>query len=393
MYDLQTASNRHERDFPLWLEAARLRQEGRPYSKSDFDKVIGNHDAIVGAPACFFDQDFVSLYPGVKIVLVSRDANVKIVDKFLQKIFSPFWRQFDPAYFGHIYEFLTLLAKSDNELCQNSEQFISDTVGEKNLLKIHNDIAWAPLCEFLGVRVPGAAEPELDDATTEALLAARPFRAAFEKVKQTAHSMTVWATNILKMVTIASASVLAVFVGTVLLVKLFLLLNVLVRGSLVRDVTRLFTAVVALGGLLCGFIAGYSLAVVRNPPAVTVASPTSPTSTSSTSASASLTVDSPRREYQRKNKWGRRKGRQDRDSQIANKQNIRPERTVLSAWMGAEDNIHQDDARVREQARATHTESPNERPATFNVTHKQTEAQGVPSNGPRKVLAVTKETI
>jgi hypothetical protein len=313
---------------------------------------------------------------------------VKIVDRFLQKISSPFWRRIDPAYFGHIYQFLTLLSQSNNEICQNSEQFICETVRENNLLKIHNDIAWAPLCEFLGVRVPDAPEPELHDATTEALLATRPFRAVFEKVKQTAHSTTVWATNILKWIAIVSASVLAVFVGTFLLLKLFLLLKSMMRRSLVRDVTPLFTAVVALGGLLSGFIAGYSIAVARNPPApaVTVASPTS----------ASPTVESSRREYhQRKNKWGRRKGRQDRDnrdnrdSQTTNKQTVRPERTVLSAWTGAQDNIHQDDARVREQARATRAESSDASLATFNVTHKQTEAP----NGPRKVLAVTKETL
>jgi hypothetical protein len=318
---------------------------------------------------------------------VTRDANVKIVDRFLQKIFSPFWRRIDPAYFGHIYRFLTLLSQSDNEICQNSEQFICETVRENNLLKIHNDITWAPLCEFLGVRVPDAAEPELNDATTEALLATRPFRAVFEKVKQIAHSTTVWATNILKLIAIASASVLAVFVGTFLLLKLFLLLNSMMRRSLVRDVTRLFT------GLLCGFIAGYSIAVARNPPApaVTVASPTSASPTS-----ASPTVESSRREYhQRKNKWGRRKGRQDRDnrdnrdSQTTNKQTVRPERIVLSAWTGAQDNIRQDDARVREQARATRAESSDASLATFNVTHKQTEAP----NGPRKVLAVTKETL
>jgi hypothetical protein len=313
---------------------------------------------------------------------VTRDANVKIVDRFLQNIFSPFWRQFDPVYFGHIYEFLTLLAKSDSEICQNSEQFISENVREKELLKVHNLLAWAPLCEFLGVCVPDAAEPELHDATTEVLLAARPFRAVFEKVKKTAHSITVWATNILKMASIASASVLAVFVGTILLLKLFLLLNVLARASLIRDVTRLYTAGVALGSLLCGFIAGYKLALARSPPAITVQFPTSP----------SPTVESSRREHhERKNKWGRRKGRQDRDSQAANKQNIRPERTVLTGWTGVQDNIRQDDARLREQATATPGNFQQQ--LTFLVTHKRTEAQGSLSNGPRKVLEVTKETL
>ena len=318
---------------------------------------------------------------------MTRDANVKIVDKFLEKIFSPFWRQFDPAYFGHIYEFLTLLSKSDSEICQNSEQFICENVREKNLLKVHNSITWAPLCEFLGVRVPDAAEPELNDATTEALLAARPFHAVFEQVKQKAHSTAVWAMNILKMVAIASASVLAVLVGAFLLLKLFLLLSFLVRHSLVRDVTRLFTAVV--GCLLFGFIAGYSLAVARNPTAVTIESPTvaSPTAESSM-------VESSRRDYhQRKNKWGRKKGRQDRDNQTANKQKPRPERTVLSAWTGAQDNIHQDDARVRQQAATSRENSPKEQQATFHVTHKSTEAHGDLSNGPRKVLAVTKEDL
>ncbi|KAF1363990.1 hypothetical protein EJ07DRAFT_152055 [Lizonia empirigonia] len=57
VYDFQAASNRYIRDFPLWLEAARLRSEGRPYNQSDYDKLIGDYNALVGAPTCFFDHE------------------------------------------------------------------------------------------------------------------------------------------------------------------------------------------------------------------------------------------------------------------------------------------------------------------------------------------------
>lgn len=377
VYDFEAASKRYERDFPLWLEAAQLRHTGRSYTKSDYDKLIGDHDAIVGAPACYFHEDLVKLYPNVKVILVSRDTNADIVVKLLEMITSRFWQQVDPTYFGTIHRFLKLHANS-NEACRaNNEILIRETVRAQNLLEIRNLIAWVPLCEFLGVRNPEATAPDLHDDNVAAQLSGRPLRAIIEKVSKFAHRGAVVLTNSLTMAAITLASALAVLLGSIGLIRVssysFQLVCFLMVRSQVRDMARLLAVGMSFCALTLGFLAGYRLALWRYRPVPH--------------------IESPRRGNQHKFKNGRKRGKQGRERQTENKENARPERPTLGEWSGVQADIRQDDARMQDAGRAIVQEWRDGKDATFHVTHKHTETGQALFNGPRKVLSITKETI
>ncbi|KAJ4985784.1 hypothetical protein SVAN01_08682 [Stagonosporopsis vannaccii] len=364
VYDFQTASSRYERDFPLWLEAARLRQEGRPYSKSDFDKLIGDHDAIVGAPACFFDVEFVKLYPGVKVILVTRDSDPQFIQKLLEKVKSRFWQWVDTAYFGTLERFLVLNSVLDAGACTNNNKTIREAIREKNLLEICNLIAWAPLCEFLGVKVPNAPAPELHDSTTRVELATRLQRWVLEMAKTTSHSVVAVLTYSLTM-TLATLLPLPTAV--------FQLTIFLLASSQVHDVTRSLAAGLACCTLVCGFVAGYTLALTRTPKATT--------------------VDSPVHSHQRWNNSGHGRGRHGRGRQMERNEKVRPERPRLAEWSGVQDNIRKDDVEMARGGRATLEEWRNGQHVTFHVTHKRTGAGQNWYSGPRKVLSVDQETL
>ena len=377
VYDFQAASSRYGRDFPLWLEAARLHQEDRPYNKSDFDKLVGDHDALVGAPFSFFDHEFVTLYPNVKVILVTRDSNLDLAGKLLEKVTSRFWQRIDPVYFGDMNQFLMLNAKRDNYHCRNSDQVIRETVREKNLLEIHNSIAWVPLCKFLDVKVPDAPAPELHDDTIKAELAARPQRMVSEKLKKASRRFVVWLKHTSLMVSVAVISALAVFLGAVGLPKLssssVWLFNFLAARSQVRDTTGLAAAGMMLLGFVCGIVAGYNLALMHIPNAAMLASSN--------------------REHLRRGKNGRSWGKQGRSKQSGNGENVRPERPTLDGWSGVQEDIRKDDAEMKKQGRATFEEWKNSKHVTFHVTHKRTEGGQDQFSGPRKILSITEETV
>ncbi|CAO2648350.1 Nn.00g076170.m01.CDS01 [Neocucurbitaria sp. VM-36] len=175
VYDFKAASDRHARDFPLWVEAARLRSEGKPYDQSDYDKVIGDHNALVGAPTCFFDHDFIKLYPNVKVIMVNREPDAETVETLLQNLNKfankQIMARIDADFFGNISAFLELACKAKLD-----HQAIRDTVREKNLLEIDSFNDWKPICDFLGARVPEGPVPSMQDKMIAAELALRPLQ-------------------------------------------------------------------------------------------------------------------------------------------------------------------------------------------------------------------------
>ncbi len=375
VYDFQAASNRYERDFPLWLEAARLREEGRPYNKSDYDKVIGDHDAIVGVPACSFDEDLVRLYSNVKVILLTRDSDQAVIQELWEKVSSPFWQRIDPAYFAALGHFLTLYAKA-YDIHHDSNQAIRDIVRGKNMLEIRNLIAWVPLCQFLGVRVPDEPAPELHDKTIKGEIAARPQRMISESLKKTSRCIFNNLKQILTLIFISLVSALAVFLGVVGLPRLssygVQLISFLLLCSQVRDVTCLLAVGAASCTFVCGFVAGYCLGLTHKAGAV---------------------MESPRPDFSHKSRFNRKKTHHDRGRQFDNIENVRPERPVLQEWCGVQENIRRDDAGMRKEGQASLEEWKNGKHVTFHVKHKRTEAGQDLFSGPRKIVSVTEETV
>lgn len=368
VYDFQAASNRYERDFPLWLEAARLRSEGRPYNQSDYDKIIGDHNALVGAPTCFFDYEFVKLYPSVKIILVTRESDTTTVAKMLEKVASHFWQYVDPVYYNSVTQFIKLVCKPDVD-----HQLIRGAVRDRNLLEIQNLIAWLPLCTFLGVPVPDGPAPELHDNTIQLELSAHTQSAFSKKAKQIS-----W--RIYKVVSYSAGFAAATTVSLIVttfgiwnLHKASSAVNYLIELSQYRDITRLFAVGMAVFALVCGLVAGYSLATVRR-------------------SNTTVTM-LPSCGQQRRSRDGRNNDKMGRGRSSNNDQNTRPERPVLPSWNGVQEDIRRDDAEMVIEGRATLEEWKNDKHVTFNVTHKLTESGQAVFSGPRKVVSITEEKV
>ena len=379
VYDFQAASDRYERDFPLWLEAMRLRVTKQAYNKSDYDKVIGDYNALVGVPASLFDLELIRLYPNVKIISMTRRSDYAFLRELAGRITSRFWQTIDPTYCGDLHRLLTVNAKPPQAvMAEVEEQHARALVKEKNLLEINNLLAWVPLCQFLCVPVPKEPAPELHDNTFQAVLAARPKHVLAEKRAKVSHLIKTAVKYTVISALVMSLALSAVPLGVWTLLKLLVIslqfYNLLIMHSQIRDVTRLSAVGVAISALVCGFIAGYIFASLRE-------------------RQVPSTV-SPGREHQHRYKNDRRKGKQSRDKRAENAENVRPERPTLYSWSGVQGNIRKDDAKMQTKGRAaTFEEWKNGKHVTFHVTHKQTESGQDLFSGPRKILSVTEETV
>lgn len=252
-----------------------------------------------------------------------------------------------------------------------SEQVVREFVREKNLLVIHNFVAWVPLCQFLSVKVPDAPPPELHDRTFQAMSATRPQHVFLDK-RYKVRCIIVYTCRVIVLILLTASAVglgaVVLFKSLSVSYKLFCLLMV---RSQIRDVTRLL----AVG--ICGFGAGYCLAMKH--------------------ASKAAAVIPPHREYQRKPRNGWKKGKQDRERQPYRNENARSDRPILPSWNGVQEDIRKADAEMFKEARkegqVTFEEWRNGKHVTFNVTHKLTQSGQHVFSGPRKVLSVTEEKI
>lgn len=372
VYDFQAASSRYERDFPLWLEAARLRSEGRPYNQSDYDKVIGDYNALVGSPTCFFDHDFVKLYSNVKVILVTHPSDSNTTAD-LHKMVEPGLRsRLDRVYYGNLRHFLKLAC--DVKL---DHQLIRETVREKNLLEIHNLIAWVPLCKFLGVPIPDGSAPELHDNTVKTELAAHPRRAVSKMLRNGGRIVYTTMKSASIIIAVTFIALLSVYCGILALLQglsaSLYVLKYLAAYSTIRGVMRLHAIGAVLAALVGGSVAGYLLG--RRP------------------SSGTITTTSSPREQQQKFRYNHNKGKQGRGRQSGKDENSRPERPTLPSWSSVQEDIRKADAEMYKEGKAISEEWRHGKHVTFNVTHKLTESGQQLSSGPRKVLSVTEETV
>jgi hypothetical protein len=64
-----------------WLEGmqAKLYRIGQPFSKDQFDSILGHYSAVTDAPAVCFADELISAYPDAKVVLTTRDPDKWLV--------------------------------------------------------------------------------------------------------------------------------------------------------------------------------------------------------------------------------------------------------------------------------------------------------------------------
>jgi hypothetical protein len=174
-------------DLPYWNEAlaARYNGQGKPYSLTDWEKILGGFQGISDAPATLFTDEHLANYPNAKVIITHRD-----VDKWyascqrtaITALTWPSWKfllLFKPERIGAWYHFactfLNLLSKPGyynltaqpniwtrenlHRAYRSHYEHIRFVVPAERLLEFHITDGWRPLCEFLGKEMPPADVP------------------------------------------------------------------------------------------------------------------------------------------------------------------------------------------------------------------------------------------
>ena len=141
----------------LWVEAAK----GRP----DWEAIFAGYQSVVDYPGAQFWRELVAYYPQAKVLHTVRDPD-QWFDSTQVTIFSPegparrpgsmteFFNIFLNSFGGHLHDraFMT-----DHFRKHTSE--VVRAIPAERLLVYEVSQGWGPLCEFLGVPVPGEPFP------------------------------------------------------------------------------------------------------------------------------------------------------------------------------------------------------------------------------------------
>lgn len=73
-YHMAAAMTKPAIDFPCWEEAIRAKYhgDGKPFEREDFDKILGDYDAILDAPGVMFPDELLKAYPEAKVIITER---------------------------------------------------------------------------------------------------------------------------------------------------------------------------------------------------------------------------------------------------------------------------------------------------------------------------------
>ncbi|KAJ7161957.1 P-loop containing nucleoside triphosphate hydrolase protein [Mycena crocata] len=168
---------------PMWIAAikAKFHGEGKLYGKPEWDRLLGDCQAVADIPHILFAEELIAAYPDAKVVLTNRspdswwnsykDTVVKILSPTLQlRIIC----LLDPQFSGTRERLSRLgraaLFKTDHlteevaktRFVEHYEE-IRRLVPEQRLLEFDVKDGWAPLCEFLGNEVPVTPFPRVND--------------------------------------------------------------------------------------------------------------------------------------------------------------------------------------------------------------------------------------
>ena len=75
-YHMAKAIQAPKTNLDVWREGldAKFKGKGKPFGREEFDKILGEYDAIVDFPAAAFVEELIEAYPDAKIVLNGRDV-------------------------------------------------------------------------------------------------------------------------------------------------------------------------------------------------------------------------------------------------------------------------------------------------------------------------------
>ncbi|CAJ2503510.1 Uu.00g109040.m01.CDS01 [Anthostomella pinea] len=179
-YHMMNCSIENPPDALLWMDALRAKYDGvgQPFTRKDWDRLLGNSQAVCDWPACAFAKELIEAYPEAKVVLTGRD-----VDSWhASTMKTVYWRATDPElralshcswaarmYYPMLKKFFDTFFEGDfpnrgKQVYIRHYEEVKRMVAPDNLLEFRVQDGWEPLCEFLGEQVPaGDKFPNVND--------------------------------------------------------------------------------------------------------------------------------------------------------------------------------------------------------------------------------------
>lgn len=173
------------RDTEMWNEAldAKYFGKGKLFTRTDWDRLLGNYSAIADLPAIAFAEDLLHCYPDAKVVLVERDLEKwykSFNDGIIANVWSPIIRliaQLDTRFVGKLggtsrrWTEGWIEAHSQGEMQEKARRkyrehyaLVERVTPSSQLLKFNLEDGWEPLCEFLNKPIPNVEFPRVNES-------------------------------------------------------------------------------------------------------------------------------------------------------------------------------------------------------------------------------------
>ncbi|KAI6849030.1 hypothetical protein KC332_g1392 [Hortaea werneckii] len=181
VYHMSYVFQQKPSDSKIWLRAfdAKYRKQGAPFSREEWDGILGDCDAVSDFPCAAFSEELIAAYPEARVVLSVRDSPEVWYRSVLQTVWyvhmqSPFapdkllgqpgFERFLPSLFRMGKRMFSDVFEADFprtgiDVYNEHIERIRTLVPPDNLLVFNVKDGWTPLCDFLGVPVPVAKEP------------------------------------------------------------------------------------------------------------------------------------------------------------------------------------------------------------------------------------------
>lgn len=169
-YHMMNCSIENPPDALMWMDAlqAKYDGEGEPFTRADWDQLLGNAQAVCDWPSIAFARELIEAYPEAKVVLTNRDVH----SWHASTMKTVYWRVTDPElrwlshfdwaasmYYPMLRKFFDGFFESDfpnrgKDIFRKHYEEVRSLVPKDRLLEYRVTDGWKPLCEFLGEPVP-----------------------------------------------------------------------------------------------------------------------------------------------------------------------------------------------------------------------------------------------
>lgn len=158
------------------------KQRGQsPYTRPDFDKLLGEYDAVMDLPGCIFAKELIEAYPDAKVILTKREyedweqsmqESIWCLDTW--KLFT-LCRTLSITQLAPLMRLVHTIFRVHNgnnyggpvarSAYEKHYSTVRSLVPSDRLLELDTDadLTWGPMCEFLGVGVPKEQYPKLNE--------------------------------------------------------------------------------------------------------------------------------------------------------------------------------------------------------------------------------------